>query len=86
MLLEYLWGEDRLRWELAPTDQGTRLTLHHTVADPDWLSKVTAGWHLCLVVAEHLLDGAPIGVIRGSAALDYGWEALRDAYATRLAH
>ena len=84
-LLEYLWGEDRLRWELAPTDEGTRLTLRHTVADPDWLSKVTAGWHLCLVVAEHLLDGAPIGVIRGSAALDYGWEELRDAYATRLA-
>ena len=32
-LLEYTWDADRLRWELAPTPTGTRLTLSHTVAD-----------------------------------------------------
>jgi uncharacterized protein YndB with AHSA1/START domain len=83
-LLEYTWGEDQLRWELVATDEGTRLTLRHTVSEADWAPKVTAGWHLCLVVAEHLLDGAPIGVIRGSDALNYGWESLRDAYAARF--
>jgi hypothetical protein len=83
-LLEYTWGKDLLRWELAVTDAGTRLTLRHTVEDRDWLPKVAAGWHLCLVVAEHLLDGAPIGAIRGEDAKNYGWEGLHDAYAEKL--
>jgi uncharacterized protein YndB with AHSA1/START domain len=84
-LLEYRWGPDLLRWELAGTDSGTRLTLRHTVQDRDWVPKVAAGWHLCLVVAEHLLDGQPIGPIRGADARNYGWDDLRDAYAKKLA-
>jgi len=83
-LLEYTWGEDLLRWELEPTDAGTRLTLRHTVTDRDGLAKMAAGWHLCLVVAEHLLDGAPIPPIRGSKATDYGWDRLHEEYAQRL--
>jgi len=83
-LLEYTWGTDVLRWELAPIDGGTRLTLRHTVKDRDWVAKVAAGWHLCLVVAEHLLDGDPIPPIRGEAALDYGWDELNSGYAERL--
>ena len=46
---------------------------------------MAAGWHLCLDVAEHLLDGQPIDPIRGEAARKYGWEDLHDAYAERLA-
>ncbi len=83
-LLEYTWGTDLLRWELAATDSGTRLTLRHTVADRDWVPKVAAGWHLCLDVAEHLLDGHPIAPIRGMDALNYGWEKLNDAYAEKI--
>ncbi|GAA1650354.1 SRPBCC family protein [Georgenia ruanii] len=84
-LLEYTWGEDRLRWELAADDGGgTRLTLAHTVHSPDWMPKVAAGWHLCLLVAEHLLDGAPIPPIVGEAAMGYGWQALADGYAELL--
>ncbi|MFB4274469.1 MULTISPECIES: SRPBCC family protein [unclassified Nonomuraea] len=83
-LLEYTLGTDLLRWELTATGPGTRLVLRHTVTDPDWPAKVAAGWHLCLDVAEHLLDGNPIGPIRGSDALDYGWEDLRAAYAAEL--
>ncbi|MPZ27438.1 MAG: ATPase [Micromonosporaceae bacterium] len=83
-LLEYSWGTDLLRWELAATGSGTRLTLRHTVEDRDWLPKVAAGWHLCLVVAEHLLDGRPIGPIRGNDARNYGWDELHDAYAEKL--
>lgn len=83
-LLEYTWGTDLLRWELAGTDSGTRLTLRHTVADQDFVPKVAAGWHICLDVAEHLLDGQPIGPIRGAEARDYGWEALNAAYAEKL--
>jgi uncharacterized protein YndB with AHSA1/START domain len=86
VLLEYSWGADLLRWELVGTGTGTgtRLTLRHTVEDRDWLAKAAAGWHLCLVVAGHLLDGRPIAPIRGQDARNYGWDELRDAYAARL--
>jgi uncharacterized protein YndB with AHSA1/START domain len=84
-LLVYSWGKDLLRWELAATPAGTRLTLSHTLEDRDWLPKVAAGWHLCLDVAEHLLDGEPMGPIRGSDAKKYGWDELHDAYAAKLA-
>lgn len=84
-LLEYTWGEDLLRWELEPTDGGgTRLTLRHTVEDKAWIAKVAAGWHVCLDIAEALLDGAPIGRIVGEDAKEHGWEPLAAAYAERL--
>lgn len=83
-LLEYTWGDDLLRWELAATSSGTRLTLRHTVKSLDWVPKMAAGWHLCLVVAGQLLDGDPAGPIRGQAAMAHGWQELHDAYAGRL--
>lgn len=84
-LLEYTWGGDLLRWELAPTGAGTRLTLFHTLQDRGWASKVAAGWHQCLVVAERLMDGDPIPPIRGQDALNYGWQELADAYESETA-
>jgi uncharacterized protein YndB with AHSA1/START domain len=83
-LLEYTWGEDRLRWELSPADGGTRLTLRHFVTDRDMLAKAAAGWHLCFAVLERLLDGDPVQPIRGEEALDHGWKQLHDEYAERL--
>jgi uncharacterized protein YndB with AHSA1/START domain len=83
-LLEYTWGQDLLRWELAPTERGTRLTLQHTIQDLDWVPKVAAGWHICLVVAELLLDGTPFGPVRGEDARNYGWDDLNQAYAQTL--
>jgi uncharacterized protein YndB with AHSA1/START domain len=83
-LLEYTWGNDVLRWELTATGSGTRLTLRHTVDGREWVPKVAAGWHLCLVVAAHLLDGQPVPPIRGADAMNYGWQELHDAYADRL--
>jgi len=83
-LLEHTFGTDLLRWELAATGTGTRLTLRHTVGDWDWLAQVAAGWHICLDVAERMLDGSPVGPIRGQEALQYGWDELRSAYTERL--
>lgn len=83
-VLEYRWGEDLLRWEIEPTAHGARLTLRHTVAAPADGPRAAAGWHLCLDVAERLLDGAPVAPIRGREAMDHGWQALHDAYAQRL--
>jgi uncharacterized protein YndB with AHSA1/START domain len=83
-LLEYTWGEDHLRWELEAVDDGTRLILRHTLTDREWLPKVAAGWHLCLEVADRLLDREPAAPIRGRDALNYGWQELADTYAKRL--
>jgi len=84
-LLEYTWGEDRLRWELEPSGSGTRMTLRHTLAKPDMAAMVAAGWHICFAVLEHLLDGDPVGVIRGQDAMDHGFERLRAGYAEKFA-
>ncbi|HWC81551.1 MAG TPA: SRPBCC family protein [Pseudonocardiaceae bacterium] len=84
ILLEYTWGEEALRWELAPIDVGTRLTLRHTVTGQDWMPKVAAGWHLCLVVADTVLAGNPMPPIRGMDAMNYGWADLNEAYAKQL--
>jgi uncharacterized protein YndB with AHSA1/START domain len=83
-LLEYTWGDDLLRWELADDGDGTMLTLHHTVGDAEQLARAAAGWHLCLAVAERLLDGDPVGPIVGAEARNHGWDALHDTYAERL--
>ena len=82
--LEYTWGDDLLVWELTPTASGTRLTLHHTVRGKDWMPKVAAGWHLCLVVADHVLAGEVVQPIVGDDAMRYGWQDLHDRYATAL--
>ncbi|MEH0842117.1 SRPBCC family protein [Micromonospora sp. CPCC 205711] len=83
-LLEYTWGDGLLRWELTPVAGGTRLTLRHTVDEPGLAPMVAAGWHLCLDVAGHLLDGDPVGPIRGAEAKNFGWDDLRAGYAERL--
>jgi uncharacterized protein YndB with AHSA1/START domain len=83
-LLEYTWEQDLLRWELAPDGDGTRLTLRHSFAKRDEAPMFLAGWHLCVAVLERLLDGDPVGVIRGRDAAPYGWDELRAAYAAKL--
>jgi hypothetical protein len=73
-----------VRWELAPVPGGTRLTLRQTLTDRDWAAKVAAGWHICLAVADRLLDGDPVGPIVGQNARNYGWDDLSEAYPKRL--
>lgn len=84
VLLEYRWGDDLLRWELDAADGGTRLTLRHRVGSQEDLARAAAGWHLCLDVAEHLLDGDPVPPVRGQDALRHGWQDLHDEYAAHL--
>ncbi|NMO55449.1 SRPBCC family protein [Actinoplanes sp. TBRC 11911] len=83
-LLEYTWGDDRLRWTLEPSEAGTRLILRHTLATRGMEAMVAAGWHICVAVLARLLDGDPVGVIRGSDAMAYGFERLRDGYAEKF--
>ena len=83
-VLEYTWGSDELRWELAATVGGTRLTLRHRVGSRDDLARAAAGWHLCFDVLDSLLAGDPVSPVRGQDALEHGWADLHDRYAGQL--
>lgn len=57
-VLEYTWGEDRVRFELYPKSEGCRLVLIETINKiTDHTPKDLAGWHVCLDVIDALLDG-----------------------------
>jgi uncharacterized protein YndB with AHSA1/START domain len=84
-LLEFTWGEDRLRWELEPTAAGTRLTLRHTSHNAGIEAMVAAGWHICVDVLAKLLGGEPVDAIRGRDAMGHGWEELRSKYEKQFA-
>ncbi len=79
-LLEY----SDFRWELEPSDGGTRLTLW-TKLDRRFISMGAAGWHIALDVLEHLLGGTPIGRIAGGEAMKFaGWQRLNAEYANQF--
>ncbi|MGN7760290.1 SRPBCC family protein [Paenibacillus sp. 22594] len=57
-VLEYTWGNDRVRFELSPDTDGTRLLLIESMTEiTSHTAKDLSGWHVCLDVIEALLDG-----------------------------
>jgi uncharacterized protein YndB with AHSA1/START domain len=74
-----------MRWELEPAGTGTRLTLWHSI-DRRYVSWGAAGWHICLDVLDHLLDGRPVGRLTGPDAMKFeGWQRLSAEYAKQFA-
>jgi len=57
-LLELEWGDDRLRVELEPDGDGTRLVLLDTLAERRHAARSGAGWHLCLEGLHAEVDGS----------------------------
>jgi uncharacterized protein YndB with AHSA1/START domain len=55
--LEFRWGSDTLRLEIAPEGDGTRLTLLDTIDQLGKAARDAAGWHACLDQLEHHLHG-----------------------------
>jgi uncharacterized protein YndB with AHSA1/START domain len=82
--LVHRWGDDVVRWRLAPTATGCLLTLEQSMRERDPAAMNAAGWHLCLDVLDGTLAGASPSRVVGEAALDHGWESLRDTYAELL--
>ncbi|QNI34582.1 SRPBCC domain-containing protein [Alloacidobacterium dinghuense] len=79
--LEYNWGKFNVRWELKPLDGGTRLTLWHNI-DRRFIAMGAAGWHICIDVLDHLLNGTPIGRMVGPDVAKFvGWQRLNAEYA-----
>ncbi|RXZ83670.1 SRPBCC family protein [Paenibacillaceae bacterium] len=57
-VLEYTWGEDRVRFELYPQADGCRLVLIEKINRiTDHTPRDLAGWHVCLDVIQALLEG-----------------------------
>jgi len=81
--LEYTWGENEMRWELEPVENGTRLTLWTTI-NRHFIAMGAAGWHICFDVMDRLLDEQPIGRIVGSDALKFDFQRLHAEYATQF--
>ena len=72
-----------MRWELEPSDAGTRLTLWHNI-DRGFIAWGAAGWHICFDVLQRLLAGTPIGRIAGGEATKFDWQRLVAEYAKQL--
>lgn len=56
-VLEFRWGEETLRFELEPEGSGTRLTFVNTLGELGKAARDAAGWHACLDVLGHHLNG-----------------------------
>lgn len=79
-VLEYNWGQWKMRWELEPFGKGTKLTLS-TQINRHYIAMGAAGWHVCFDVMDRLLDGDPIGRTTGPAAMQFeGWQRLFKEY------
>jgi hypothetical protein len=74
-----------IRWELDSTNEGTRLTLWHSI-DRRYISWGAAGWHIAFDVLDGLLGGNPIGRMAGPNAMHLnGWKQLTAEYAKQFA-
>ena len=60
--LELRWDDEVLRFELEATSdgEGTRLTFVNTIGELGKGARDAAGWHVCLEVLAHRLDGAAV--------------------------
>jgi uncharacterized protein YndB with AHSA1/START domain len=73
-----------IRWELAASGGGTRLTLWHSI-DRRFISWGAAGWHISFDVLERFLAGKPLGRIVGADAMKFaGWQRLKAEYAKQF--
>jgi uncharacterized protein YndB with AHSA1/START domain len=57
-LLEFRWGTDTIRIEVAPRGSGSVLTLTDTIDELGKAARDGAGWHACLEALVASLDGS----------------------------
>ncbi|MGE7109832.1 SRPBCC family protein [Lysinibacillus sp. NPDC047702] len=57
-VLEFDWGNDTVRFELSPIDNGSVLLLAESIGElTEHTPKDLAGWHICLNLLSDLLNG-----------------------------
>src|SRR2546422_985327 len=78
-VLEFRWGTDTIRLEVAPDGDGSRLTLLDTFAELGKAARDAAGWHTCLDALEQALDGTKPSWTTGER-----WPVVHRAYVEQL--
>ncbi|HUE25169.1 MAG TPA: SRPBCC domain-containing protein, partial [Solirubrobacteraceae bacterium] len=80
--LAFWWGEDHLRFELAPVEGGTQTDLRFTVllGAEDKAARDGAGWHVCLDRLDAALDHRAAELDHG---INEGWREIYDEYERR---
>jgi len=76
-ILEFLWGEDVIRFELVPDGDGSVLTLFDTLDDRGKAARDAAGWHA-------KLDELDLHLAGKEARTGDLWKVLNDQYAERF--
>lgn len=76
-LLEYTWGPDTLRFEIADAPQGCVLTLFDTIDEVGKGARDAAGWHVCLDALEHHLQGTS-----AADSTEQQWKTAHAGYVT----
>lgn len=89
-LLAYNWGEEHLRWELDPIEDGCRLVFTHSFDERSGIphpggprkkaARNASGWEVCLASLGAVLDAST-----GDDAAVPDWEELYRAYVGRFA-
>jgi uncharacterized protein YndB with AHSA1/START domain len=77
-VMEFTWGTDLVRIELATDGAGTVLTLADTFDDLGKAARDAAGWHECLERLTGDLDGTPL------PALGEAWQRIHPVYVAAL--
>jgi len=74
-LLELIWGDERLRFELTPDAAGTLLVFTASFTELGRAARDAAGWHVCLDLVGLDLSGQ-----RAPWAQDERWRAVHRGY------
>jgi uncharacterized protein YndB with AHSA1/START domain len=78
-VLELRWGDETLRFELRPDAVGCVLTFVNTFTERGKAARDGAGWHACLDVLAHHLDGRQPPWTAGQR-----WAQVHPEYVTRF--
>ncbi|HEX3316781.1 MAG TPA: SRPBCC family protein [Solirubrobacteraceae bacterium] len=75
----FMWGEDTLRFELAPAGEGTLLVFTHAFAhEPGKPARDAAGWEACFEAFDALLEG------ESKRPGDADWSGYYEGYVDRF--
>jgi uncharacterized protein YndB with AHSA1/START domain len=78
-VMELIWGDERLRFELTPDGAGTLLTFTASFAELGRAARDGAGWHVCLDLLGYDLGDAPPPWTQ-----DDRWRAVHSEYVARF--
>jgi uncharacterized protein YndB with AHSA1/START domain len=74
-VLEFAWGPDTIRLDIAPARDGCTLTLTDTIGELGKAARDGAGWHTCLDFLAAELDGE-----KPSFASHERWQEVHGEY------